>query len=420
MDIKKPKIVIITSGQPSINPRLVKEADALVEAGYKVKVIYQYRTVWASRLDLSLLATKKWDFVCVGGSPTSERIQYAYTRVRYKIGRFLAKYIDLKNNIAELALGRCTWELAKEAKKTPATIYIAHNLAALPAATSAAKHYNVKCGFDAEDFHRQEQTDDIENFSYRLSKFIEDKYLSKVHYFSTSSTLIAKEYQKIYPDIAPIIINNVFPLSFLQTENLVNNGEQLKLFWFSQTIGRKRGIEDAIKAIALLKKDNISLTILGHVSEDDKNYFQALANEITLKSNQLNFAKPINPDDIFSFASKFDIGLALETGFCLNNNIALSNKLFTYLTAGLAVIASETDAQKDFLKMNPTIGASFPIGDINSFSNKIKMFENDKQLLLKTKRDALNIAKNNYNWEKHSGVLVYKINNLLEINLKKK
>ena len=39
MSPKKSRICLVTPGQPSTNPRLVKEADALCEAGYDVQVV---------------------------------------------------------------------------------------------------------------------------------------------------------------------------------------------------------------------------------------------------------------------------------------------------------------------------------------------------------------------------------------------
>lgn len=67
MGLTAKKIVLVTSGQPSLNPRLVKEADALVEAGYEVTVIYQYWNEWGTDLDKVLLPQKKWKTIRVGG-----------------------------------------------------------------------------------------------------------------------------------------------------------------------------------------------------------------------------------------------------------------------------------------------------------------------------------------------------------------
>ena len=43
-------------------------------------------------------------------------------------------------------------------------------------------------------------------------------------------------------------------------------------------------------------------------------------------------------------ASQYDLGLAAEIGETPNRNISLTNKLFTYLLAGVPILASDIDA----------------------------------------------------------------------------
>lgn len=133
------KVVLITSGQPSLNPRLVKEADTLFDAGYDVTVIYQYRNDWGTKLDDNLLSQKKWRAIRAGGSPGTDVFIYWLSRTLYKTGQILIKGFGLKHGLAEIAIGRCAALLTSEASKFQADLYLAHNLAALPAAVRAAK-----------------------------------------------------------------------------------------------------------------------------------------------------------------------------------------------------------------------------------------------------------------------------------------
>lgn len=400
--MRKRKVVIITSGQPSLNPRLVKEADLLAEIGDDVTVIYQYWNNWATELDNAILKDKKWNAIRIGGDPFTQKISYWYTRLRHKISVLMLKTFGFIYNLPELAIGRCTIELTKTAQKIKAEVYISHNLAALPAAVNAAKKNNAYCGFDAEDFHRQEVSDDLQSLHYQLVKYIEDKYLQATDYFTAASPKIAAHYKALYPQLNPSTINNVFPI-----KNLVNfedkiNSKELKLFWFSQTIGPKRGIEDAIAAIGSLKNSSISLTLLGDISQDQLHYFKTFATEAGLNPSQLQFLAPVQPEHIFKLAKNYDIGLALETGFCLNNNIALSNKIFTYLTSGLAIIASETSAQKEFTSTYSKVGKSYPIHNIKALAALINFYIQNNDQLTQAKKEAHLLAKNELNWEKES------------------
>lgn len=402
------KIVLITSGQPSLNPRLVKEADALSSAGYTVTVLYAYWNDWGTQYDLQLLGNKKWKAIRVGGHPQQKRNTYTLSRVINKVAKLifpLAKW----NIIADWALSRATYFLIREAKKHKADLYIAHNPGALPAAVIAAKHYNKPCGFDAEDFHRNEISNDIQDSDVILKSYIENKYIPQLAYFTTSSTQIAEAYRQIFPLSDPIVLLNVFPNSPVTIAPQTIN-KPLKLFWFSQTIGPNRGIDDIVKALQLLNSTNVELHLLGSKLASNLNYLDW----IKKSGIQITFHEPISPNELINFASNFDVGLALEPGFSNNNNLALSNKLFTYMQAGLAIVASDTTAQHDLLSKNPGIGQLYPKGNCEALAAIISKYIIDKDQLLTQKTESLRLAHEQYNWETESRKLL----SLVKITLK--
>ena len=80
------QIVLITSGQPSLNPRLVKEADTLSAAGFDVTVLYAYWNEWGTRYDKELLAQKKWKAICIGGDPLASKVStWFLSRLIFKV-----------------------------------------------------------------------------------------------------------------------------------------------------------------------------------------------------------------------------------------------------------------------------------------------------------------------------------------------
>ena len=88
------KIVIVTTGQPSTNPRMVKEADALVEAGHQVKVYYLFWTTWANETDKSLLQDVQWEYELVGGSPNKQKTLLVFNKLKSKILHQINKYVN--------------------------------------------------------------------------------------------------------------------------------------------------------------------------------------------------------------------------------------------------------------------------------------------------------------------------------------
>lgn len=404
------KIVLISSGQPSVNPRLVKEANALSEAEYDVSVIYSFWTNWASAMDEKLFTSVSWKPILAGGSPYQNKLVYILTRIRFKIVNFIAQKVTLKFSIAEMAKGRASLELLRKAKAIKADLYIAHNLAALPSAVKAAEYHKAKCGFDAEDFHRQEVSDSLEDFNFRISSFLEDKYFSRCDYITAASPLIAKAYEQLYPKFNPQVINNVFEVK--HSQNITErDDDKLKLFWFSQTIGKNRGLEDVIGALNILGNPAIELHLLGNVNKESEDYLKALVT--TDSKTNLHFHKPILPEKIFGFSAHFDIGLALEPSIPLNRNICLTNKIFSYLISGLAIIASDTTAQKAFVCENEGIGFTYSIGNTAELANKIDLFFTNKMALRDCKIKSATLAKEKYNWEIESAKFLTIISNNL-------
>jgi len=383
------KIVLITSGQPVLNPRLVKEADLLAEAGYEVIVIYQYWTDWATEVEKTLLPQKQWKAIRVGGSPKSQIILYWYTRIKFKVIRLLYKYFKL---FPEAAIARSANLLLSHAKKHVADLYIAHNLGALQVAVKASKFHQTKCGFDAEDFHRNENANDQNHFAVKLNTAIENRYIPMVDYLTASSPLTAAAYAKIFNRVCPVILN-VLPKTKEKQSSRSNS--ILRVFWFSQTIGGDRGIETIIDALNI-SDNKFELHLLGKV---DFLYIDMLRNRLNKNKSQLHFHAPIAPDQIPYFASQFDIGIASETGFSINNNYALSNKIFTYIQTGLATIASDTPAQKELLTKYNNIGSLYSIGDASQLASILDQYHNDRNLLLAQKKVAFELGQSELNWD---------------------
>jgi glycosyltransferase involved in cell wall biosynthesis len=389
-------IVLISSGQPSLNPRLVKEADSLCDAGYDVTVLYAYWNDWGTTFDQQLIPLKKWKSVCIGGDPIKKNSTFLLTKAIHRA----AKTINQATGgtlLADIAIARAAYSLKRNAKRYKADLYIAHNLGALPAAATAAKKYDKPCGFDAEDFHRNETSDDNNNLDVALKTRVEDQYLPQVSYFTTSSPQIAERYQQIYPQLKPVVLLNVFHNSKNKSRN-ANLAGPVKLFWFSQTIGTNRGIGDVVMALQLLKKIDFELNLLGKQLPGSESFIE----EITNSGIAVKFHNPIHPDELTSFAAQFDIGLALEPAFSINNNIALSNKIFTYMQAGLAIIASDTAAQQDFINKKPTIGRIYPKGDAQALADILLNYQQHKEKLIATQNASLRSAHQQYNWDAES------------------
>ena len=397
MAVKPKRILLITTKQPSSNPRLVKEAIVLYNAGYDVTVLYNFWSVWADETDKEILQSNKGiNWQRVNGHPVQNKIYYWYTRLRHKIYKILAAKFPRNIFLLQRAEAQFFPELMNAAKKMNAALYIAHNLGALPVAAKAAKINLSKYAFVAEDYHRSMAADDSEQLPG--TSILEDKYLPGCAYITAASPLIAAAYRLNYPAISFTVINNFFSKQLQPAFNKFSE-TPLKLFWFSQTIGLNRGLQDAIAAMNEILDFKIECTIVGDATGKVK---QALMDMLKNPNHSIHFKQPCTEKQLMTMASSHHIGLALEPGFSKNNNIALSNKLFTYLLAGNAVILSATEAQQFFFQQYPSIGWLYEVGNVQAFGNILRECNSDKGLLEEKRKNAWQLAADELNWENES------------------
>ncbi|MEO8886319.1 MAG: glycosyltransferase [Mucilaginibacter sp.] len=374
-------------------------------------MLYAYWNNWGDDFTNHLLPNKKWKAILVGGHPFKSPAVYFISRMIFALAKLKVMFGPVLF-YSELAIARASFFLIREAKKHKADIYIGHNLGALAATIKVAKKYHAKCGFDIEDYHRNETDNSTSSPKYKLTKYLENKYLVKADYVTASSPKITEAYAELYPAKHPVTLLNVFPKSPVNITRTANLTGPVKIIWFSQTIGTNRGIEDVLIALKILDNNNLHLHLLGNADDAVKTEFAQLAGPA---ANNLYFHEPMPPDEIVGFITQFDIGLASEPGFSINNELALSNKIFTYMQAGLAIIASDTQAQQSFIQANPDIGTVYPKKDSGKLAEILTHYNLNRDELFKACVASLNCGLEKYNWENESVKFLNLINQTLKV-----
>ena len=393
------RICLVTTGQPSTNPRLVKEADALVEAGFAVEVIGAHWTSWAHDADRRLLASRQWRCMLIDWRREAAPLLFWKTRIRHRVARELAQYLA-SDTLRDAATSRITPELTRRALATPADLYIAHTLGARPAAAAAAARHGAKLGFDAEDFHRGQFALHDQSSERRVTEQVECRYLPRCNYVTAASPLIAHDYAKIATNGVPTCVLNVFPLAARPRERRPAGGRgPLKLYWFSQTVGPDRGLDDVVRAMGCCENDGIQLYLRGAWSPGYQSSLQSLAAAAGVKPDRIVPLPLVDPDDMIGQAADFDAGLAVETGATVNNDLALSNKLFTYLLAGVAVIATRTRGQRALLEDLGSSARGYDPGDIHALAGILDEWSHDRAALDATRAAAWALGESRYNWD---------------------
>jgi len=394
-------ICLLTTGQPSSNPRLVKEADALSEAGYAVHTIGVYWSAWADRYDQDLLAQRSWSFQYVGGHPRHNRLPYICTRLRHGLNRRLLRIAPDNQLLRHRALWRAGPELEHAAKLVRADLYIAHNLGALPAAVAAARKHRTHAAFDAEDFHSGSRRYD-QSFTAidDITVETECRFLPQCSYVTAASPGIGAAYAARYAIPQPVPILNVFPLVQrpLAFRQLSEDGP-LTLYWFSQTIGASRGLEEVITAMGKLYECQIELHLRGQWSPGYRERLLQHAAAAGVKLERIVAHDPAPPDEMVRLASQYDVGLALEYPESLNRDLCLTNKIFTYLLAGNAIVATTTRGQHWVMRHLNDAGFCYQPGNPAELADGLHCWYVDRLSLDAARRQAWHWGTRRYNWD---------------------
>lgn len=339
-------ICLVAPGNLASTPRLIKAADALSSAGYNVHVIAGRTFGPSDALDDTILAQASW---------TCERIAFhrglhgLEHRIERKVARWLLRHRPSLRGLSARAHHAGITTIAKAAARYPASLYYGHGgVAGLTIAAQAAQRTNAIYGFDAEDWHEDEntfvQTDLAEhNAVHNLLQ----SQLDRASFITCASPLITEAYALKY-GVAPTCVLNVFPRSYApQTRPAAvqPTAEQPAIFyWFSQTIGEGRGLEQFIATLAYMRTP-VELHLRGFVSDSVRNKFRKLA-EAADRPHLLRFLPPAPPADMVRLAAGSHLGLSLEQNLPRNRDLCLTNKIFTYLLAGVPVLMTPTSAQK--------------------------------------------------------------------------
>lgn len=410
------KICIVTPGYISSNPRVVKEADALAKAGFNVRVVFSEGGLdELIGYDYQLLKQKNWQYDIVKWSPLRKKEKFLHykTKLRHFAARRLPGCLYRFSRFAEFAEGRVYKELAKLAALKKADIYIGHYPAGLAAAAYAARQWEVKLGYDSEDLHTGEFPENSKK-TQRV-KIIEQRYLPLCSIITASSALIGSELMSRYKVKKPLVIYNVFPLEERKSmgkQKKEKKRKEVSFYWYSQVIGLDRGIQDLIKA-ARLVKGNFQIHLRGHIREDVQKKLKNLAKKNGVEK-KLYFHSFIRPGELLFRAAEHDVGFALEWPVNRNRNISVSNKMFFYMLAGLAIAATGTAGQKQIMENNPQIGFLYKPGNYEELAAKLNELILSPGKLAACKEASLEAAEKTWNWERESKKLTENISKILE------
>jgi glycosyltransferase involved in cell wall biosynthesis len=104
--------------------------------------------------------------------------------------------------------------------------------------------------------------------------------------------------------------------------------------------------------------------------------------------------------------ARHDIGLALELAEIPSRDLTITNKILQYLNAGLAVLATATQGQREVLAGAPDAGSFIALDDPAALAGQLDDFIADPVRLARRQAEARRLAETHYCWEHESPRLV--------------
>src|SRR5262249_50848893 len=120
----------------------------------------------------------------------------------------------------------------------------------------------------------------------------------------------------------------------------------------------------------------------------------------------LHILGPEAPSDMVRLAASYDVGLASETWHTISRRIALTNKLFTYLLAGVPAALSSTPAQRAFTFETGDATRLYIADDPNSLATALDSLLENSAVLARARAAAFRLGQTRFNWEIEKVVLV--------------
>lgn len=408
----------MAAGHLSSCPRLWKEAEALHAQGYRIAIAFMQSVPKISEFDRVFMKKHPgWEFYVFDWNDPSlrSRITKYVSIIRCRWERFLNQFRS-ETKQSPLAMQHSVYALWTLVADVRADLFIVHHPASLFAAAKRAAQLGVPYGYDIEDAFAYVRDGEFIDNPDRLIRHTEKKYLPYAAYLSSASPMYISLYREQYHlEQDMITVLNVFDPGHEPVPDEYKDrrsSSALSLYWVSQTVGMNRGLQDVFRALNVLNRRDIELHIRGRHDADAREELMSILEHKELRA-QVFFHDVLPAQELKARNREHDVGLALELNASLNRSYCISNKIFEYMSAGLAVIATDTPGQRAVLEDHPESFFLYESGHISILSGHIAFLADHPEALRKAKEHALHLSATRYNWSQEQIPLVTKIKALL-------
>jgi len=381
------QILFILSGNLSTSPRALKNIISLRKK-HEIKIIAINRAnIWKEK-DVPIIKTYQLNYLSLDLIKNNSLIWWKAS-IKQKIAQRNNKlHQNSKKNAYASEKASAILSLYLSNLNENFDLIFAHSYGSIFPAFEYSQKMQIPFIIDIEDYYPGEKIALSHTIEKQRREYILKQILPKAKHLLYASPLIGLYTIKLLqrkkvPQHS--LINNSFPKNEFVFKN--TDSERIEFVWFSQTIDKGRGLEFILP---MLNKFNskINFTIYGELNSD---FYQ---NELK-KYSFITIKKSIPQKQLHQKLSNYDIGLALELKSTdLNRNIALTNKIFAYAQSGLYILATNTDAQLQFINNHKNSGIVCEQENLSNCEQKIVyIIENIKKIRQNKKQRFLSHQK---------------------------
>ena len=295
--------------------------------------------------------------------------------------------------LRESVFGDRTQGLTRALLDARGDVYIAHNIETLLPAIMAARAHGSSVVFDCMEFY-SEMGDSQHPTEAAAARNLEAKYLPCCALVIASSDIMADALAAEYGIARPLAAYNVSP-----TEQQLPDARaaRLNLYWRNSVVGfGQRGLEDVLNALVMLPAE-VHLHLQGRQTRQTKSALDERVAALGL-NDRVHVLPPYAPHEAVRNAALDHVGLCLERKGPRNHDLTVSNKMFDYHMAGLAVIASDLPALADVVSRSGG-GVVCRPGDSRSLAESIRAFLDAPKRLTQMQNSARRFALSEANLE---------------------
>ena len=404
------KILILVGGHLAGAPRPQKEAMALRAAGACVLIRGTWWNPVLAEEDMALASEMGVDFATLVDLRGHGR-GVLTLRLRQRLARECFTRLGWAT---PRTFGLGAPEYLREARHINADLTMVHSEVGLWVGTQLLRE-GRRVGVDFEDWFSQDlPLADRKGRPVAALQALERQLLRDAHCCLTTSQALAEALARdAGTSRVPTVVPNCFPAAM--RVNAMSGARDAKpkgvvsFHWFSQTIGPGRGLETLALALPLLKGEwqaTLRGALRGYKGWFDRTFPAAVRTRIHLLD-------PVPNKELLARTMSHDVGLALEVPYCPNKELTASNKIFEYLRAGLAVIATRTHGQEEVMRACPRAGDLIPPEDPAALAAAMQSMLDNADYLANCRRFSNEAGGAVWSWEVHEAKLVSAIGDAL-------